>query len=320
MPLPIVPTILRTLLLSIIFALLTSFNPAHQIRTSITLHVLGTVQDAGSPHIGCNRDCCKGLFEDPDPTRMVASLGLVDHRSGERYLFEATPDFTRQLRVLSQLEPAAQTDLPNGIFLTHAHIGHYTGLMYLGKEAINASSVPVYAMPRMRDFLQESGPWSQLVIQQNIQLRELSEGDPVLLNPYLRVTPIQVPHRDEYSETVGYRIEGPNRSALFIPDIDKWDRWERSIDSMIVTVDYAFLDATFFSGEEIGYQDIRQIPHPFVIESLERFDHLTPGQKSRVHFIHLNHTNPLLDTASQAYQTVIDAGYQIAQVGQQFQL
>ena len=31
------------------------------------------------------------------------------------------------------------------------------------------------------------------------------------------VTPIQVPHRDEYSETAGYIIKGKNKKALFIP-------------------------------------------------------------------------------------------------------
>ena len=42
---------------------------------------------------------------------------------------------------------------PKGIFLTHAHIGHYSGLIHLGKEALGAKGISVYAMPKMSFFL-----------------------------------------------------------------------------------------------------------------------------------------------------------------------
>ena len=40
------------------------------------------------------------------------------------------------------------------------------------------------------------------------------------INPLIKVNPFLVPHRDEFSETVGYQIEGPNKTALFIPGIN----------------------------------------------------------------------------------------------------
>ena len=240
------------------------------VATGIQLMVLGTVQDAGSPHIACRKACCAELFAAPDPSRQVTALGLVDKQTGKQFLFEASPDISRQTKRLHNFSGLDQ-ELPDGIFLTHAHIGHYTGLMYLGREATNASELPVYAMPEMDHFLRSNGPWSQLVGLSNISLRSLRADSSFALTPQITITPFIVPHRDEFSETVGYRIDGPSKSVLFIPDIDKWERWDRSIEEVIETVDYAFLDGTFFDGVELNTRDISQIPHPFVSESLQRF-------------------------------------------------
>lgn len=282
------------------------------------LMVLGTIQDAGSPQIGCKKDCCKDLFTNPDTDRMVVSLGVSDSK-GNNYLFEASPDLPRQFEILKKLRGTTEKSAPDGIFLTHAHIGHYTGLMYLGKEAMDAEKVPVYAMPRMNQFLTENGPWDLLTDRNNIEIKGLVEDEQVALEE-ITVTPILVPHRDEYSETVGYRIEGPNKSVLFIPEIDKWTKWDRDIIAEVAKVDYAFLDATFFSGEEINNRDISQIPHPFVIESLEAFKDLEASEKSKIHFIHFNHTNPIIRADSKEAKQVLKAGFKIAQFKETFQL
>ncbi|SFR31262.1 pyrroloquinoline quinone biosynthesis protein B [Robiginitalea myxolifaciens] len=284
-----------------------------------SLVILGNVQDAGSPQAGCQKECCADLFENPDRTRQVVSLGLVDIDDGKSYLFEATPDISAQLEYLGKLSQA-NSIVPNGIFLTHAHIGHYTGLMYLGKEVMDARKVPVYVMPRMRDFLGQNGPWDQLVRRENIALQDLSDGVPVSLSDQLQVTPLKVPHRDEYSETVGYSIQGPEKSALFIPDIDKWALWERDIIAEIQQVDYAFLDATFYSGTELGNRDMNEIPHPFILESLEQFKGLPPEQKQKIIFIHFNHTNPVLDPNSPESLSILELGYRIGRYGDRFPL
>jgi pyrroloquinoline quinone biosynthesis protein B len=172
----------------------------------------------------------------------------------------------------------------------------------------------------MSTFLSENGPWSQLVERKNVLLKELKNGDAIHLSEALKVTPFLVPHRDEYSETVGYRIEGENRSAIFIPDIDKWEKWEVDILALVKEVDFAFLDATFYSGEEIGHRDISQIPHPFVIESMKLFDELPMEHRSKIIFIHFNHTNPLIDPESEESKTVLKKGYRIAEKGDVFSL
>ncbi|MDF4204405.1 MBL fold metallo-hydrolase [Maribacter sp. SA7] len=295
-----------------------------QVKTSVleetSIVVLGNVQDAGSPQIACKKECCEALFEHPDSQRRVVSLGLVDTENQKSYMFEATPDIAQQTKMLTQYTANSTSELVNGIFLTHAHIGHYTGLMYLGKEAMDAREAPVYVMPKMEDFLLNNGPWDQLVIRKNIRLHKMVEQVAINLSDKISVTPILVTHRDEYSETVGYHIKGPNKSALFIPDIDKWDKWKKNIIDEIQKVDYAFLDATFYSGKEINNRDIAEIPHPFVVESLEKFKGLSKTEKSKIVFIHFNHTNPLLNPKSEESQFVLSQGFKIGRINDVFKL
>jgi pyrroloquinoline quinone biosynthesis protein B len=289
------------------------------IVDSTSIVVLGTIQDAGSPQIGCKKECCKGLFHNPDQNRKVVSLGLIDAEEKKSYLFDASPDMVSQCKILKGLA-GVENEAPNGIFLTHAHIGHYTGLMYLGKEAMNSHNVPVFAMPKMKTFLRNNGPWSQLVANKNILLKGINDTFQIKLTPRLTVSPFIVPHRDEYSETVGYTIIGPNKAALFIPDIDKWEKWDKDIIEEIAKVDYAFLDATFFDGAEINNRDISEIPHPFIIESMEKFKNLPTSEKSKIYFIHLNHTNPAIDIKSKQARQILENGFNIAQINDIFKL
>ena len=286
----------------------------------VSLILLGTLQDAGAPQINCNKKCCQGLFEQADLVRRVSSLGLLDFNTQKKYLFDATPDISKQLHALKKASPIATSSIVDGIFLTHAHIGHYTGLMYLGKEAVNATEVSVFAMPKMSSFISNNGPWSQLVTNRNIALQPLVANQPISLSPTLQVTPFLVPHRDEYSETVGYLIEGPHKKALFIPDIDKWNRWELNLTTELKKVDYAFLDATFYSAKELGNRDMSQIPHPSVLETIQTLKDLSMEERAKVIFTHFNHTNPLLDITSEATKKVLALGFKIGRIHDRFPL
>lgn len=289
------------------------------ILDATSIVILGTIQDAGSPQIGCKKECCIDLFNSPDNNRKVVSLGLIDKGDNKTYLFEASPDMVSQCKILKALA-GVENEVPNGIFLTHAHIGHYTGLMYLGKEALNADSVLVCAMPKMKSFLENNGPWSQLVTNGNIRLSGLEANTPRLISPAIKVIPLQVPHRDEFSETVGYVINGPNKSALFIPDIDKWEKWDVDIISLIKTVDYAFLDGTFYDEKELNNRDISEIPHPFIVESMAKFKDLPVDEKNKIYFIHFNHTNPVININSKEAKKVFKNGFNIAKINQIFEL
>ncbi len=281
--------------------------------STVVLTVLGVAQDAGYPQAGCYQAHCLPAWRDKSLRKMATSLALIDAANNNTYLFEATPNLPQQLFNLEQLAPSTRFTL-DGVFLTHAHIGHYAGLMFFGHEAMGANQVPVYVMPRMKGFLEENGPWSQLVDFGNIQLRSLQENKPVEFDQ-IKVTPFSVPHRDEFSETVGYRIEGPNKSAAFIPDIDKWAKWSTPLEQLVASVDYAFLDATFFAQGELPGRDMSKIPHPLVSDTMDRLEGLSPELKRRVWFIHFNHTNPLIDSTSEQAQEVRARGFNVATEG-----
>lgn len=286
---------------------------------AVTIHVLGIAQDGGYPQTGCYRPHCARAREDATLQRSVSSIAIVDESAGEKYLFDATPDINAQLYRLNLLAPDADFVFA-GIFLTHAHIGHYTGLMHFGHEAMGASDVPVFVMPRMGGFLKTNGPWDQLVRYRNIVLQTLHADSPVTIGNDIRVTPFLVPHRDEYSETVGYRIDGPNKSAVFIPDIDKWSNWNRDIREIVRSVDYALLDATFYADGELPGRAMGEVPHPFVSESMALLEDLSEEEKARVIFIHMNHTNALLIDDSGERRTVEARGFKIAYEGMRLEL
>tara|TARA_R110002050_G_scaffold283525_1_gene432141 strand:+ start:81 stop:1028 length:948 start_codon:yes stop_codon:yes gene_type:complete len=280
-----------------------------QIREKQTqIVVLGIAQDAGYPQLNCKKECCQRVFKNPALAEKVVSLAIHNKKTQQYFLLEASPDISAQHQYMHEEYAATLA----GVFVSHAHIGHYTGLMYFGKEAANTSLLPLYLMPRMQNFLLQNAPWEALIKNENVELHALTDHAKLPLGDSVFIEVFKVPHRDEYSETIGYRIIGPNKSALFIPDIDKWERWEIDIISLIKEVDYAFLDATFFDGKELPGRDMSSIPHPFVAESMARFAHLPQGEKRKIFFIHLNHTNPLIEPQSQASKQVEGAGFSIA--------
>ncbi|MGN6183336.1 MAG: MBL fold metallo-hydrolase [Thermoanaerobaculia bacterium] len=256
--------------------------------------VLGIAQDGGYPQAGCRRDDCVERFEGRKQREHVASLGIVDPQTGQRWIIDATPDFPQQLHDLERIAGAPRNGAPvlDGVLLTHAHIGHYLGLAQLGREVLGTRGVPVYAMPRMQQFLEHNGPWSQLVTLHNIELHSLSDHQTVALNERISITPLLVPHRDEFSETVGLIVKGPSRSVLWLPDIDKWEKWQTPIEDVVANVDIAYVDATFYSAAELPGRDLREIPHPTVEETMQRF--ANSPLRSRIRLIHLNQSNPLL--------------------------
>jgi len=277
--------------------------------------ILGVTQDAGYPQAGCYKPHCMMAWNDPVLKRSAVSLGLVDPKTRKKWLFEATPDIKEQLFELQKFAPDSTYEFA-GVFLTHGHMGHYTGLIHLGIESMTTRNVNVYAMPRMHDYLTSNGPWSQLVNLNNIRLQSIKDSTVVKLTDDISVMPFKVPHREEYTEAIGFHIMGPGKSLLFIPDIDKWEKWDVNLAEIHDKWNCAFVDATFFRDGELQGRDMSKILHPFVTESFSYFDSVPDEKKANIHFIHFNHTNPLLIDGSNEQKEVKDQGFNYAYEGQ----
>ena len=292
------------------------FSLASVCHAQVVVHVLGTAQDAGRPQAGCVMSCCVNDHGQPMPHEPVVSLGVVGGAKAPAVLVEATPDLTQQWNVLTSLHAGVA---PKNILITHAHMGHYTGLMFLGREAMNSHSVQVHGSARLCAFLAMDQPLKQLVDLQNIWPQTLVPGDFLLFDTF-RVSALSVPHRDEVSDTYAYLIIGPQKTLLFVPDIDKWNHWTLSLDSLLDHVDYALLDATFYSAKELPGRNMDEIPHPFVIETMQKAKHWDAEKRAKVHLIHYNHSNPLLDPKSEESQAVLAFGFGLCRTGDTFAL
>lgn len=288
--------------------------------------VLGTAQDAGLPQIACRRECCELARANPTLRRLATSLLLVDPRDGRRWLFDATPDLPEQIERARGHGKAGNFDsttvgrppLFDGIFLTHAHMGHCAGLLHLGREAYGSEPIDVYATPRMCEFLEAPGLFGLLVSGGHVAPKRLTPEVPHELAPDLHVRAIRVPHRDECSDTVAFCIEGPERTVLYLPDIDKWERWNHRLGEFLQTVDVAYLDGSFYGAGEIPGRDMSQIPHPFVVETMTLLENEPAEIRSKVRFLHLNHSNPAAQRDGSQVQAIRAGGYNLAEPGELF--
>ena len=270
------------------------------------IHVLGTAQDGGYPHAGCKDICCLDICDKPSLHRLPSSIAVVDKKNKNFYLFDVTPNIKEQLHFLDKYNCKL-----DGIFITHAHLGHYIGLLDLGLEIMNTDNIPVYVMPRMKQFILNNEPMAQLIKNNNIQLIALENDCDILLNN-LSITPFEVPHRNELSETVGFRIKNSNKSVIYLPDIDDWDSWSVNLEDIIINNNILFLDGTFYTKNEIKLRDISKIPHPDILDTINRLSNLSLDYKKRVYFIHFNHTNDVIRRNTKAYKHVVDSGFLVA--------
>jgi pyrroloquinoline quinone biosynthesis protein B len=288
------------------------------------LRVLGTAQDGGLPHVACSCPRCDAARVDPSRARAVAALAVVVPERGTRYLIDATPDIRIQLDRLPPRPdaPAAGTDRApvDGVFLTHAHLGHYTGLAFFGYEAAHTRGLPLYCTPSMARYLGGNGPWDQLVRLGNVDVRPVDLGGAVDLEGGVRITFLPSPHRQEYTDTVAFRIEGPSRTVLYVPDTDRWEDWNPTLEDRLEGVDVALLDGTFYSLDELPGRKVESIGHPLMTVTMDRLETRVRTGTVDVAFTHLNHSNPALDPDGPERAEIVRRGFRVLSDGEDLPL
>ena len=278
------------------------------------IHVLGTAQDGGYPHAGCKKSCCAVAWNNSLLHRLPSSIAAIDEDNNKFYLFDITPNIKQQLHFLDKYNCELA-----GVFITHAHIGHYLGLMDLGLEIMNTNDIPIHVMPRMKNFIINNEPMNQLIDNNNIKLIDMIDNKTIIFDN-LSVIPFNVPHRNELSETVGFRLLSSNKSVIYLPDIDDWNSWNVNLDEFVMDNDILFLDGTFYKKSEVQSRDISKIPHPDITDTMSRLSGLSNKYRQRVHFIHLNHTNDVLREKSDAFNDVINQGFSLTKENQIFKM
>lgn len=281
-------------------------------ESSVDILLLGAAQDAGRPQSGCSCGNCVTAREYPRKVECPSSIAIIHHSEKRFWIVDTTPAFPSQLEMVKEIAEGYEFC---GIFITHAHIGHYTGLMFLGKEVMNSHEISVYVSASVGKFLSENAPWSQLIEQENIVLQIIEEEQPLLIAPNISVTGFFVPHRDEFGDTFSFVIQGANRSLFYCPDIDQWELWKHDLRTFLADIDIALIDGTFFSNNELLKDRISKVPHPTVISSCE----ILEGMSGKITFIHMNHTNPLYQDGLERAQ-LLGLGFGIGRGGQLWEL
>lgn len=267
-------------------------------RTMTTVEVLGSTQDAGVPHIGCNCGTCSQARTNPEQQRYASSLQLTD--DGDNYLFDATPDIRFQIN-----------DVPDGVFLSHAHLGHLPGLLYFGTGGVNANELPVYCTSGLANVIQENAPFRLLVDQDNIDLRIIDDGTQIDYST-ATVQTRTVEHREALpTGTLSFRISGADKSLYYVSDIDTWTP---TAITEVKQADIALVDGCFWSSAELDRID--DVPHPTIEQSLAVFADID----TEIYFTHLNHTNPILRLESPERDELLDDGFHVAKEGLTFNL
>lgn len=266
----------------------------------ISLVVLGSGQDGGAPQFGSHRAAAG--------TRTASSIAVIIDRNSV-LLFDATPDLRQQYRALENLlDPRDARSPVDAVFVTHAHMGHYGGLMHFGKEATATHMTPLHAPASVLEFLDANEPWATLLRSEHLVGHATDDSD-VSYGP-ITVHAIPVPHRADFSTTVAYSIHVEGRPwVLYLPDIDGWDRWPEAVD-VIGAHPINLLDATFGDAGEVPGRPIEEIPHPIVTDTIERFADL--GAERRIVLTHLNHTNQLGVIGSPIRSESEAAGFEVA--------
>jgi pyrroloquinoline quinone biosynthesis protein B len=288
--------------------------------------VLGTVQDGGMPQAACDCAHCSAARKNPALARHVVSLAIYISKTDHVYLIDATPDLPAQIEQIHSFHhhPEGKVDRApvDGVLLTHAHIGHYLGLAHFGFESLNTKGIPTWVSPRMAEFLRTNGPWSQLVRLGNITLKEIQPGVSSELEDGVSFKAFQVPHRDEYTDTLAFLIHGPHKTLLYVPDTDSWKSWPRPLTEVLVAekVDIALLDATFYSADELPDRDVSKIKHPLMTDTMDLLGSLLKEGKLQVYFTHMNHTNPALDSGGPARKAIEARGFKVLAEGQELDL
>ena len=267
--------------------------------------VVGSAQDGGVPHAGCEEFCCLEAWANPTLHRYPSSIAAVCKETKSFWLFDATPDIKHQIHLLKCYDAYL-----SGIFLTHAHIGHFAGLTSLGLEIMNLMNIPVYVMPYMKKFLLESPFLASLIESNVIKIKSIEECKIIDVGPF-GIEAFNVPHRNELSETVGFRVSGDSKSIIYLPDIDSWEGWEGKLLTLVSENDYLLIDGTYYDKNEIKSRNIDKIPHPEIRHSLEILSSLDKKERKKIYFTHFNHTNTVIQLNSQSGRRVIDEGYNL---------
>ena len=305
--------------------------------------ILGSAAGGGFPQWNCNCRNCHDLRAGKLHGKSRTQTQVAVSNDGQAwFLLNTSPDLRLQIEQTPSLQPRSGIrDSPiSGVLLTSADIDQVAGLLSLRE----LQPFAVYCTPSLRRILREDNSMFGMLnrIAQQVCWKEISLGESFplltaasenvglccqvisLAERYpLYVSPERIATLAVEEASLGAMITARSGGRLaYLPAVPAISS---DMLRMLESADVILFDGTFWTDDELirvqgSGATAREMGHVPVsgpdgtIRALEKL------QQPRKIFVHVNNTNPMLDESGPEYATVVEAGWEIAEDGWQFQL
>jgi pyrroloquinoline quinone biosynthesis protein B len=309
----------------------------------VYVEILGSAAGGGFPQWNCNCRNCRLLRGGTlrGKPRLQTQVAVSSNRNSW-FLLNASPDLRLQIERTPCLYPQSggRHSPISGILVTGADIDQIAGLLSL-RELHRLS---LYSTASIRRILEEDNTvfgmleriphqlsWYAITPGEHFPLLDPSGTDSgigctvfTLAGRYpAYVSPQRASSLKPDEAQLGALVESPSGGKLAylpaVPDISP------SLVERLSLVDLVLFDGTFWSDDELiqiqgsgaSAGEMGHVPVSGVNGSLRR---LAALRRPRKVFIHLNNTNPMLDESGPQYRAVREAGWELAEDGNRFEL
>jgi pyrroloquinoline quinone biosynthesis protein B len=295
--------------------------------------MLGTAAGGGVPQWNCACSLCVLARDSSERVTPRLQLQAIVSGDGEGwYLLNASPDLRFQIEANPELQPDPENGRRNtpirGIVLTSADLDQVLGVLLLREF----QPLTLYATALVRETLEANSFFRMLErVPNQLTWVEIAPGQPFQLGDSgVQCTPIalagSLPFYAREMDTgepgqasLGLALQYEGRRIVYTPAVPEitpeLKEHYRGADAVLV-------DGTFWSDAELnrthaGTPMARAIGHVPLSGADGTIALLRDVDFQRRIFVHINNTNPILDTESDAYRAVIEAGWEIANDGWQ---
>jgi pyrroloquinoline quinone biosynthesis protein B len=293
------------------------------------VRILGSAAGGGVPQWNCSCPNCAAARRGERPCRSQSSFAIS--ADGKRWwLVNVSPDVAAQIEAFAPLQPNETRGTPiAGFLITDANVDHLGGLAVLRQDGDHHfelySSATVRAVaktqPAFAPFAGAPHHWHTVASDESFVLDERLHVRVVAV-PGL--TPGYDGRRAVIDAVVAYEIgdAGGTSSVLFAP---VFAAFEAPLREAVSRCDLALLDGSFWSDDELSElgvakaaQSLGHLPVGGPDGSLAALGPLP--QATRVGYVHVNNSSPLLDPDSHAARAARDAGTFVTEDGMEFAL
>jgi len=295
--------------------------------------MLGTAAGGGVPQWNCSCRLCDLCRKGTGAVTPRLQLQAIVSGDGERwFLLNASPDLRFQIEANPELQPSPQHGRRNtpieGIVLTSADLDQVLGVLLLREF----QPLTLYATRLVRQTLEANSFFRMLErVPRQLTWVEIVPGQPFSLGSSgISCTPVplegslpfyarEMDTKEPGQASLGLVLEKDDRRVAYTPSVPEITPELRDIYR---TCDAILVDGTFWSDAELsrthaGTPAARSIGHVPLSGEDGTIALLADVDFPRKVFVHINNTNPMLETGSAEYRAAVEAGWQVAHDGWQ---